>query len=125
MQQKSDKMNIKPIKTEQDYQDALKRLEVIFDATPNSVDGDELEILGVLIDNYEKIYFPIDLPDPIEAIKFRMDQLNYSNRDLAQIIGLKSRVSEILNKKRKLSINMIRKLHDALRIPTDVLVQEY
>jgi HTH-type transcriptional regulator/antitoxin HigA len=125
MQQKSDKMNIKPIKTEQDYLDALKRLEVIFDATPNSIDGDELEILGVLIDNYEKIYFPINLPDPIEAIKFRMDQLNYSNRDLAQIIGLKSRVSEILNKKRKLSINMIRKLHDALRIPTDVLVQEY
>ena len=125
MQQKSETMNIKPIKTEQDYLDALKRLEVIFDATPNSIGGDELEILGVLIDNYEKNYFPIDLPDPIEAIKFRMDQLNYSNKDLAQIIGLKSRVSEILNKKRKLSINMIRKLHDALRIPTDVLVQEY
>jgi HTH-type transcriptional regulator/antitoxin HigA len=118
-------MNIKPIKTEQDYQDALKRLEVIFDALPNSVEGDELEVLGVLIDNYEKIYFPIDLPDPIEAIKFRMEQLNYSNNDLAHIIGLKSRVSEILNRKRKLSINMIRKLHDVLQIPTDVLVQEY
>jgi HTH-type transcriptional regulator/antitoxin HigA len=118
-------MNIKPIKTEQDYQDALKRLEAIFDAGSNTNEGDELEVLGVLIDNYEKIYFPIDLPDPIEAIKFRMEQLNYSNNDLAQIIGLKSRVSEILNKKRKLSINMIRKLHDALQIPTDVLVQEY
>ena len=118
-------MNIKPIKTEQDYQDALKRLEIIFDAAPNTKEGDELEILGVLIDSYEKVYFPIDMPDPIEAIKFRMEQLNYSNHDLAQIIGLKSRVSEILNKKRKLSINMIRKLHDALRIPTDVLVQKY
>jgi len=118
-------MNIKPIKTEQDYQDALIRLEIIFDAVPNTKEGDELEILGVLIDNYEKVYFPIDLPDPIEAIKFRMEQLNYSNNDLAQVIGLKSRVSEILNKKRKLSINMIRKLHDIMNIPTDVLVQEY
>ena len=118
-------MKIKPIKTEQDYQDALKRLEVIFDAAPNSKEGDELEILGVLIDNYEKILFPIELPDPIEAIKFRMEQLNYSNNDLAQIIGLKSRVSEILNKKRKLSITMIRRIHDALQISTDVLVQKY
>ncbi|HEY8782441.1 MAG TPA: hypothetical protein VIM16_12535 [Mucilaginibacter sp.] len=72
-------MNIKPIKTEQDYQDALKRLEVIFDAAPNTKEGDELEILSVLIDNYENIYFPIDLPDPIEAIKFRMEQLNYND----------------------------------------------
>jgi HTH-type transcriptional regulator/antitoxin HigA len=114
-------MNIKPIKTDNDYQDALKRLEVIFD----SPEDDELAILVVLIDDYENIHFPIDMPDPIEAIKFRMEQLNYSNQDLANIIGLKSRVSEILNKKRKLSINMIRKLHEALSIPTDVLVQEY
>ncbi len=118
-------MDIKPIKTEHDYKDALKRLEAIFDSAPNTIEGDELEILGVLIDNYEKIHFPIDLPDPIEAIKFRMEQLDYSNQDLAKIIGLKSRVSEILNKKRKLSINMIRKLHEALSIPTDVLVQKY
>lgn len=118
-------MDIKPIKTETDFQDALKRLEMIFDALPNTAEGDELEVLGVLIDNYEKINSPIDMPDPIEAIKFRMEQLNYNNHDLAQIIGLKSRVSEILNKKRKLSINMIRKLHTALSIPTDVLVQEY
>lgn len=118
-------MTIKPIKTPNDYQDALKRLESIFDAQPNTKEGDELEVLGVLIDNYEKINYPVELPDPIEAIKFRMEQLNYTNHDLAQIIGLKSRVSEILNKKRKLSINMIRKLHDALRIPTDVLVQKY
>ncbi|MBS1531927.1 MAG: helix-turn-helix domain-containing protein [Bacteroidetes bacterium] len=118
-------MDIKPIKTEQDYQDALTRLEIIFDSEPNTAEGDELEILGMLIDNYEQVHFPIDMPDPIEAIKFRMEQLNYGNSDLAQIIGLKSRVSEILNKKRKLSIGMIRKLHDALQIPTDVLVQKY
>jgi HTH-type transcriptional regulator/antitoxin HigA len=118
-------MNIKPIKTEEDYQNALERLEYIFDAKPNSKEGDELEILVLLIDNYEKIHFPIELPDPIEAIKFRMEQLNYSNQDLAQIIGLKSRVSEILNKKRKLSINMIRKIHEALSISTDILVQKY
>jgi HTH-type transcriptional regulator/antitoxin HigA len=118
-------MNIKPIKTEDDYQEALKRLEEIFDSKPNSKEGDELEILAMLIDNYEKIHSPIELPDPIEAIKFRMEQLNYSNQDLAQIIGLKSRVSEILNKKRKLSINMIRKIHEALSISTDILVQKY
>lgn len=115
-------MEIKPIKTEQDYQEALKRLEVIFDAAPNSAEGDELEVLGVLIDNYENINFPIDLPDPIEAIKFRMEQLNYSNKDLAQNIGVKNRVSEILNKKRKLPIGIIRKLHEALRIPAEVCI---
>lgn len=118
-------MQIKPIKTEQDYKGAMERLEAIFDARPGTPEGDELEVLGVLVDNYERTYFPIDLPDPIEAIKFRMEQLNYSNNDLSKIIGFKGRVSEILNRKRKLSINMIRKLHKAMHIPTDVLVQEY
>lgn len=118
-------MKITPIRTNEDYSEALARLESIFDAKPGSPEGDELEILGILIDNYEKAHFPIDKPDPIEAIKFRMEQLNYTNNDLARIIGLRSRVSEILNKKRKLSIGMIRKLHAALQIPTDVLVQEY
>ena len=118
-------MDIKPIKTEEDYKQALVRLEMIFDAPINTKEGDELEILGMLIDNYEKMHYPIEMPDPIEAIKFRMEQLNYNNSDLAQIIGLKSRVSEILNKKRKLSIGMIRKLHNAWQIPAEVLVQEY
>ena len=118
-------MDIKPIKNENDYRDALKRLEIIFYALPGTADGDELEILGMLIDNFEKSAFPIGLPDPIEAIKFRMEQLNYDNTDLAQIIGLKSRVSEILNKKRKLSIGMIRRLHSTLHIPTDILIQDY
>ena len=118
-------MNIKPIKTEQDYQEALDRLEVIFDAKKGSPEGDELEILGLLIEKYESMYFPIDLPDPIEAIKFRMEQMGYTQSDLVKIIGLKSRVSEILNKKRKLTLEMIRKIHVALNIPTEILVQSY
>ena len=118
-------MNIKPIKTEQDYQEALDRLEVIFDAKKGSPEGDELEILGLLIEKYVSVHFPIDLPDPIEAIKFRMEQMGYTQSDLVKIIGLKSRVSEILNKKRKLTLEMIRKIHVALNIPTEILVQSY
>ena len=118
-------MEIKPIKTDKDYKQALERLESIFDAKKGSPDGDELEVLGILVDQYENEHFPIGLPDPIEAIKFRMDQLGYKQKDLAQAIGLKSRVSEILNKKRKLTIDMIRKLHDTLGIPTEVLIKEY
>jgi HTH-type transcriptional regulator/antitoxin HigA len=118
-------MNWKVIKTEKDYQIALKRLEVIFDSKKGSKNGDELELLSLLIDNYEKEKFPIDLPDPIDAIKFRMEQLGYSQKDLTEVIGLKSRVSEILNRKRKLTLEMIRKLHEVLGIPTEVLVREY
>lgn len=118
-------MNVKPIKTEQDYIEALERLEVIFDAKTGTKEGDELEILGILLEKYENENFPIELPDPIEAIKFRMEQLNYSQNDLAEIIGLKSRASEILNKKRKLSLDMIRKLTDKLHIPSEVLIQAY
>jgi HTH-type transcriptional regulator/antitoxin HigA len=118
-------MNIKPLKTDSDYQKALEMLEKVFDASPGTKDGDTLEILSILIDNYEKNQYPIELPDPIEAIKFRMDQLDYSQNDLANIIGLKSKASEILNKKRKLSLNMIRKIHAFLNIPTEVLIQVY
>ena len=118
-------MEIKPIKSAKDYEQSLQRLEVIFDAPNGSSEGDELEILGVLIDNYEKVHFPIELPDPVEAIKFRMEQLGYSQSDLANVVGLKSRASEILNKKRKLSLDMIRQLHDKLKIPTEVLIQAY
>ena len=118
-------MEIKPIKTETDYNQALERLELIFDAKNGTPEGDELEILGILIDQYENEHFPIGLPDPIEAIKFRMEQMGYNQNDLANIVGLKSRASEILNRKRKLSLEMIRKLHDTLHIPTDVLIQSY
>jgi len=118
------KMEIKPIKTEQDYSDALMRLEEI-DAKKGTKEGDELEVLGILIEKYEDENFPIDLPDPIEAIKFRMEQMDYSQNDLAKVIGLKSRASEILNKKRKLSLEMIRNLHSIMKIPSEVLLQAY
>ena len=118
-------MNLKPIRTKKDYQQALERLELIFDSKKETKEGDELEILGILIEQYESEHFPIDLPDPIEAIKFRMEQLGYTQTDLAKVVGLKSRASEILNKKRKLSLEMIRQLHEKLNIPTDVLIQAY
>ncbi|MFM8744516.1 MAG: type II toxin-antitoxin system HigA family antitoxin [Cytophagales bacterium] len=118
-------MRLKPIKTKKDYQQALERLDEIFDARKGTAEGDELEILGMLIEQYENEKFPIDLPDPVEAIKFRMEQLGYSQRDLAKVVGLKSRASEILSRKRKLSLDMIRQLHAQLNIPTDVLIQAY
>lgn len=118
-------MNIKPIRTKKDYEQALERLEAIFDAKKGTAKGDELEILGILIENYENENFPVNLPDPVEAIKFRMEQLGYNQTDLANIVGLKSRASEILNRKRKLSLEMIRQLHNRLNIPTEVLIQTY
>ena len=118
-------MTLRSIKTKKEYQNALSRLEVIFDAKPGSSQGDELEVLGILIDKYEQEHYPIDFPDPIEAIKFRMEQLGYSQSDLANVVGLKSRASEILSKKRKLTLEMIRNLHNTLNIPTDVLIQSY
>ncbi len=118
-------MTIKPIKTKSDYQKALNRLETIFEAKSGSAEGDELEVLSILVDSYEKEKFPIGFPDPIEAIKFRMEQLGYNQNDLAKVVGLKSRASEILNKKRKLNLEMIRSLHKQLDIPTEVLIQNY
>ena len=118
-------MNIRVIKTEQDYQEALKRFEVIFDAPIDSPEGDEAEILGMLIEKYEDVHYPIEAPDPIEAIKFRMEQMDLSKSDLAQIIGYKSRVSEIFSRKRKLTLQMIRRLHEKLNIPYESLIVDY
>jgi HTH-type transcriptional regulator/antitoxin HigA len=118
-------MQLKVIKTEKQYQEALKRLEKIFDSKKGSKTADELELLSLLIEKYENEKSPIDLPDPIEAIKFRMEQLGYKQKDLAEAIGLKSRVSEVLNRKRKLTLDMIRKIHVTLGIPTEVLLREY
>jgi HTH-type transcriptional regulator/antitoxin HigA len=118
-------MTIKPIKTKKDYQQVLTRFEAIFDSKKGSPNGDELEILGMLVDNYENENFPVGYPDPVEAIKFRMEQLGYTQSDLAKVVGLKSRASEILSKKRKLSLEMIRQIHDKLNIPTEVLIQSY
>ncbi len=118
-------MNIKVLKTEEEYNQALKRLEVIFDAAVDSSDGDEADLLGILIEKYEDEHYPIEAPDPIEAIKFRMEQMNMNNQDLAEVIGYKSRVSEIFNHKRKLSLNMIRNLHKKLKIPYESLIKDY
>jgi len=118
-------MKIKPIRNEKDYQNALNRLEDIFDAKKGTDSGDELEILSILIDRYENETSPIDMPDPIEAIKFRMEQMGMKQKDLAEVVGFKSRVSEILSKKRKLTLGMIRKLNTTLHIPTEVLIQDY
>ncbi len=118
-------MKLKLIKTEKNYNEALERLEQVFDATPGTPEGDELEVLALLIDQYEKEHFPIKAPDPIEAVKFRMEQLGMKQKDLADTIGFKSRVSEILNRKRKLTLEMIRKLNEQLNIPTSILIKEY
>lgn len=119
------KMKVKPIRNEADYNKALERLEVIFDAKRGTEEGDELEILAIVIDNYEKNNFPIDMPDPISAINFRMEQMGLKQKDLVKMIGFKSRVSEIMNKKRKLTLEMIRRLNTDLNIPTEILIQDY
>lgn len=118
-------MEIKVIKTEADYREALRSLELLFDAPADSPEGDRAELLSILIEKYEDQHYPIGAPDPIEAIKFRMEQLNMDNNDLAKIIGYKSRVSEVFSKKRKLSLTMIRNLHNKMNIPYDSLISEY
>ena len=118
-------MKIRVIKTEEDYQKALKRLEEIFHSPINTVEGDEAEVLSILIEKFEDKHYPIEAPDPIEAIKFRMAQLEMDNNDLAKIIGYKSRVSEIFNRKRKLTLKMIRNLHNKMNIPYEALLSDY
>lgn len=118
-------MEIKIIKTEEEYNQALKRLEVIFDAPVDSPEGDEAELLSILIEKYEDEHYPIETPDPIEAIKFRMEQMDMNNQDLAEVLGYKSRVSEIFNHKRKLTLNMIRSLHKKLKIPYESLITDH
>ena len=118
-------MNIKPVRTDKDYEEALQRVEFLMDAKEGTTEFDELEILSTLIENYEAKHFTIDIPDPIEAIKFRMEQEGLKQKDLVSIVGSKSRVSEILNKKRKLTLEMIRNLHKNLKIPFDSLFTDY
>ena len=118
-------MSIKPIKTKADYERALIRMEKIFDAKANTAAGDEAEILSLLIENYENEHYAIAPPDPIEAIKIRMEEMNLKQADLIDIIGSKSRVSEVLNKRRKLTVDMIRNLTSTLKLSATVLVQEY
>ena len=118
-------MNIKPIKTETDYRIALKRLEIIFDAVIGTPESDEADVLGMMIDEYEKKYYPVDAPDPIEAIKIRMEEMQLKQIDLVNEIGGKSRVSEILNRKRKLTVEMIRKLTIRLNLSPGLLIADY
>lgn len=118
-------MNIKPIKSKSDYQEALKRLDIIFDAEIGSPESDEADVLGLIIDEYEKNHYPIDAPDPIEAIKIRMEEMQLKQVDLINEIGGKSRVSEILNRKRKLTVEMIRKLTTRLNLSPGLLINDY
>jgi HTH-type transcriptional regulator/antitoxin HigA len=118
-------MNIKPIKSEVDYRDALKRLEIIFDAAIGTPESDEADVLGLIIDEYEKRHYPIDAPDPIEAIKIRMEEMQLKQVDLVNEIGGKSRVSEVLNRKRKLTVHMIRNLTRRLNLSPGLLINDY
>jgi HTH-type transcriptional regulator/antitoxin HigA len=118
-------MNIKLIKTDLDYQNALDRLDKIFNAPIGTPESDEADILGLMIDEYEKTYFPIDTPDPIEAIKIRMEEMQLKQVDLVPEIGGKSRVSEVLNRKRKLTVDMIRRLANKLNLSAELLIRDY
>ena len=115
-------MTIRPIRSASDHESALKRIEALMSAEKDTPEGDELDVLVTLVDVYESEHFPIDTPDPIEAIKFRMEQLDLDRKDLEPYLGSRARVSEILNKRRGLSLAMIRALHENLEIPLEALI---
>jgi HTH-type transcriptional regulator/antitoxin HigA len=118
-------MHKKTIKTKKEYQKSLERFEEIFQAKNGSAESDEADVLALLIKEYEDKHFVINAPSPIEAIKHRMEQQGLTNKDLAQILGFKSRVSDIFKNNRKLNLGMIRKLYHELNIPLETLVREY
>ena len=115
-------MNIRPIRTKADYNKALNCIAKLINAKPKSNQADELEVLTVLVEDYERKHFPIDPPDPVEAIKFRMEQMNLSRKDLEPCIGSRARVSEIMNHKRELTLSMVKALHRKLGIPVEALI---
>ena len=115
-------MEIKPIKTENDYKTSIKRVEALWGAQKDSIEGDELDLLCTLVDSYELHHYPIAPPDPIEAIKFRMDQMGMTKTDMAKYLGSQSRVSEVLSKKRQLTLKMVKSLYKGLKIPAEVLL---
>ncbi len=117
-------MEIRPIKTEQDYEQALARIVSLMNATPGTAEGDELDVLATLVEAFEDRHFPIEPADPVAAIQFRMEQLGLNRKDLEVFLGSRHRVSEILNRKRGLSIDMIRNLHVGLNIPLENLIGE-
>jgi HTH-type transcriptional regulator / antitoxin HigA len=114
-------MNIKPIRNDDDLQEAFKRLEAVFQADEGTAEADEMEVLVTLVEAYENKHYPIHVSDPVDAIKFRMDQQGLTPRDLEPFIGPSGRVSEVLNRKRRLSVSMIKRLHDGLHIPYESL----
>jgi HTH-type transcriptional regulator / antitoxin HigA len=118
-------MNIKPIKSEADYRKSLRRLEIIFDAAIDTPESDEADLLGLIIDEYEKKNYPIEAPDPIEAIKIRMEEMHLKQVDLIDAMGGKSRASEVLNRKRKLTVEMIRNLTHRLNLSPGLLIKDY
>lgn len=115
-------MNIRPIKTEDDYQSAIGRIEELWGAKKDTVEGDELDLLVTLVESHETKHYPIAPPDPIDAIKFRMEQMGMTKADLEQYLGTQSRVSEILNRKRGLTLKMVKSLYKGLKIPAEVLL---
>ena len=117
-------MDIKPIKTDADYRTALKEVESLMMAEPNTPEGEKLDILVTLIEAYERKHFPLDLPDPVEAIKFEMEQKGLTIKDLEPMIGKSNRVYEVLNRKRSLTLKMIWKLHQELGIPAESLIKQ-
>ncbi|OFS07952.1 MULTISPECIES: helix-turn-helix domain-containing protein [Hafnia] len=118
-------MNIRPIRNEQDYKAALKEVSLLFEnpPEPNTPEGDQFEVMLTLIESYESKHFPVELPDPVEAIKFRMEQSGLSVRDLTAAIGHPNRVYEVLNRKRNLTLPMIRRLHSLFGIPAECLIK--
>ncbi len=118
-------MDIKPIKTEADYDETLKKIEALFDAEPGTPAGDHLDLLVTLVEAYEKAHYDLPPPDPIDAIEYHMERLGLSRRDLEPYLGSRARVSEILNRKRPLSLRMIRNLEAGLNIPASILIQAY
>ena len=118
-------MEIRPIRTQTDYQAALREIELLFDADEKTPEYDRLDILSTLVEAYEKTHFPIELPDPIEAIQYYMDTRGWSRRDLEICLGSRARVSEVLSRKRTLTLEMIRKLNQEFRIPAEILIQSY
>ncbi len=118
-------MDIKPIKTKKDYKAALERIEELWGAKDNTAEGDEFEILFTLVEAYEDKHYPIPPPHPLESIRFRMEQGQVDDKELTKILGGRSRKSEILSGRRKLSLNMIRALHEKLKIPAEILIADY
>ncbi len=116
-------MEIRPIRTQTDYQQALREIELLFNAAENTPEYDRLDILSTLVEVYERKIFPIELPDPIEAIQYYMEARGWSRRDLEPCLGSRARVSEILSRKRTLTLEMIRKLNQELGIPAEILIQ--